>query len=54
MNMIKNILLKLKSLKKLENKEYSITKIEKVLREVDKIALSKQYEFIDASLEEVN
>jgi len=41
-----------KSLKKLENKEYSITKIEKVLREVDKIALSKQYEFIDASLEE--
>ena len=41
-----------KSLKKLENKEYSLTKIEKVLREVDKIALSKQYEFIDASLEE--
>ena len=31
-----------KSLKKLENKEYSLTKIEKVLREVDKIALSKQ------------
>jgi len=27
-------------------------KIEKVLKEVDKIALSKQYEFIDASLEE--
>jgi len=42
-----------KSLKKLQNKEYSLTKIEKVLREVDKIALSKQYEFIDASLEEV-
>ena len=41
-----------KALKKLENKEYSLTKIEKVLREVDKIALSKQYEFIDASLEE--
>ena len=41
-----------KVLKKLENKEYSLNKIEKVLREVDKIALSKQYEFIDASLEE--
>ena len=41
-----------KKLKKLENKEYSLDKIEKVLREVDKIALSKQYEFIDASLSE--
>jgi len=40
------------SLSKLENKEYSLSKIEKVLREVDKIALSKQYEFIDASLTE--
>ena len=39
-------------LKKLENKEYSLDKIEKVLREVDKIALSKQYEFIDATLQE--
>ncbi len=44
---------KIKSrLKKLENEEYSIDKIEKILREVDKIALSKQYEFIDASLSE--
>ena len=41
-----------KSLKKLQNKEYSLDKIEKVLREVDKIALSKQYEFIDATLSE--
>ena len=40
------------SLKKLENKEYSLDKIEKVLREVDKIALSKQYMFIDATLNE--
>jgi len=40
------------ALKKLENKEYSLYKIEKVLREVDKIALSKQYEFIDATLSE--
>ena len=39
-------------LKKLRNKEYSLDKIEKVLREVDKIALSKQYEFIDATLQE--
>ncbi|MDA9084725.1 outer membrane protein assembly factor BamA [Candidatus Pelagibacter sp.] len=41
-----------KSLKKLKDKEYSLDKIEKVLREVDKIALSKQYEFIDATLSE--
>ena len=40
------------SLKKLENTEYSLDKIEKVLREVDKIALSKQYMFIDATLNE--
>ena len=41
-----------KSLNKLSGKEYSLDKIEKVLREVDKIALSKQYEFIDATLSE--
>ena len=40
------------SLKKLIGQEYSLDKIEKVLREVDKIALSKQYEFIDATLNE--
>jgi len=40
------------SLRKLENEEYSINKIEKILRQVDKIALSKQYEFIDATLSE--
>ena len=40
------------SIEKLSNQEYSLSKIEKVLREVDKIALSKQYEFIDATLEE--
>ena len=37
---------------KLKGKDYSLTKIEKVLREVDKIALSKQYEFINATLSE--
>ena len=39
-------------LKKLKDKEYSLDKVEKILREVDKIALTKQYQFIDASLEE--
>jgi outer membrane protein insertion porin family len=39
-------------LAKLKDEEYSLTSIEKVLREVDKIALSKQYEFIDAELTE--
>ena len=41
-----------KSIKKLKNQTYSLEKIEKVLREVDKIALTRQYQFIDASLEE--
>ena len=41
-----------RDLDKLKNKDYSLDKIEKVLREVDKIALSKQYEFIDATLSE--
>ncbi len=41
-----------KSLKKLKDQDYSLNKIEKILREVDKIALSKQYQFIDASLDE--
>ena len=45
---------KIKSLlNDLKGKEYSLSKIEKVLRQVDKIALSKQYEFIDASLSEM-
>jgi len=40
---------------KLSGKEYSINKINKVLNEVDKIALNKQYEFIDAKIaEEIN
>ena len=40
------------SLDELKNEEYSLNKIEKILREVDKIALSRQYQFIDATLEE--
>ena len=41
-----------KLLSKLENKLYSLNKIDKILDEVDKIALSKKYEFVDASLTE--
>ena len=39
-------------LKKLENKQYSLNKIEKILKEIDKIALSKQYEFVNANMSE--
>ena len=41
------------SLVDLKNQEYSLDKVEKILREVDKIALTKQYQFIDASLDEI-
>ena len=37
---------------KLQNKDYSLDKIEKIIVEVDKIAQSKLYEFIDVSFEE--
>ena len=37
---------------KLENKIYSLEKIEKVLNKIDDIAISKKYEFLDASMEE--
>ena len=40
------------TLNKLKDQEYSLDKIERVLNKVDKIALSRQYQFIDASLEE--
>ena len=40
------------TLKKLKDQDYSLEKIEKVLEEVDKIALTKQYQFINASLDE--
>ena len=41
-----------KLLNSLKGKDYSLSKIEKVLRQVDKVALSKEYEFINASLSE--
>ncbi len=36
----------------LKGELYSLNKIEKILNEIDKIALSKQYDFIDASVSE--
>jgi outer membrane protein insertion porin family len=41
-----------KLLRKYENKPYSLSKINKILDEIDKVALSKKYEFIDANLTE--
>ena len=37
----------------LKEKPYSISRIEKIIEEIDKIALSKQFEFISADVEEV-
>jgi outer membrane protein insertion porin family len=42
-----------KVFKKLKTKPYSILRIQDILDEIDKIALSKQYEFISAEVEEV-
>ena len=39
-------------LSKNEGKLYSLEKIDKILKEIDKIALSKQYQFVNASIEE--
>ena len=41
-----------KLLTKLKNKVYSINKLNKILNEVDKIAISKQYDFVNATLNE--
>ena len=38
---------------KLKDEDYSFIKIEKILDEIDKIALEEQYEFINADVEEV-
>ncbi len=44
------------SLKKLKNEKYSFNKINKVIKEIDKISIARLYDFIDASIEieEVN
>ena len=41
-----------KEVKDFKNKKYSLKKIEKLLDEIDKFALRKDYEFIDASIKE--
>ncbi len=41
-----------KKFSKFKGKTYSLFKIEDILRDIDKIALTKQYEFINATLEE--
>ena len=41
-----------KLLSKYENQLYSLDKVNKILNEIDKIALSKKYEFIDANITE--
>ena len=40
------------TLEKLKNTTYSLNKIEKILKEIDKISLSHQYEFISAHVKE--
>ncbi len=41
-----------KELKKLQGKTYSISKISKVVEEIDKVTLSREYDFINASYTE--
>ena len=41
-----------KVLKNLKGKKYSLNNIKKILDEVDKVALSKQYEFVNAKISE--
>ena len=42
----------IKTLEKLKNKKYSLIKLSKIINELDKITLLKQYEFISASINE--
>ena len=42
----------LSTFEKLKNTTYSLSKIDKILKEIDKIALGQQYEFINATVEE--
>tara|TARA_Y100001958_G_C21236259_1_gene562756 strand:+ start:60 stop:2309 length:2250 start_codon:yes stop_codon:yes gene_type:complete len=41
-----------KTFKKLKGKNYSLDRVDKILKEIDKIASLKLYDFIDASVEE--
>ena len=40
-----------KILKKLKNQKYSLNKLNKVVKQIDKISVSRLYDFIDASIE---
>ena len=40
-----------KSIDKLENEKYSLNKINKVIKEIDKISVARLYDFIDATIE---
>ena len=42
----------IQTLEKLKNKKYSLIKLSKIINELDKITLLKQYEFISASINE--
>jgi len=48
-NLFKSIV---KKFSKFEGKKYSLLKINELLKDIDKIALTKQYEFINASINE--
>ena len=41
-----------KTMNKLKGKTYSINRIDKILKEIDKIVIQKQFEFINASYSE--
>ena len=38
-------------LKKIEGEKYSLNKLNKVVRQIDKISVSRLYDFIDATIE---
>ena len=40
-----------KSIEKLKNKKYSLNEINKVIKEIDKVSISRLYDFIDATIE---
>ena len=41
-----------KTFTKLQNKQYSLRKVDSMLKEIDKIAISRQYDFINATIQE--
>ena len=43
-----------KKLNKLLNKTYSLSKVSEVVEEIDKVSLTREYDFINADLEEID